>query len=141
MTVVTSDGERVQGSVVGAGPRLHVEERIDAPGKLRVARDRLLCEGPCRLVVVAPLRFKEQAAKPEQRGLGTIEHGLEGAPRRRPVAPELRGLRPEQGGQRIARQVAPGDAGIALRLRAVADADGKQAARQRVISLLRAAAP
>ncbi len=52
------------------------------------------------------------------------------------IALELSGLRPEQCRQRLARQIAPGDAGIALREGAVADADGEQSARQRVIALL-----
>ena len=57
------------------------------------------------------------------------------------VALELRGLRPQQRRQRLARQVAAGDAGIALRQRAVADADGEQPARQRVVALLPAPLP
>src|SRR3990170_963105 len=48
--------------------------------------------------------------------------------RRGPVTLELGSLRPEQGGQGFARQVAAGDAGIALRKRAVADADGEEPA-------------
>ena len=102
----------------------------------RIALHRLLGERARRVVVVAAPRFEEQAAHAEQLGLGTVEHGLEGAPRRVAVAFELGGLRPEQRRQRLARQIAAGDAGIALRQRAVADADGEQPARQRVIALL-----
>ncbi len=136
MTVLARDGERIQRALVIARARLHVEQGVDAPGQLRIALDRLLGESPRRLVVVAAPGFEEQAAKAKQLRLGAIEHGLEGAPRRGPVALELGGLRPEQGGQGLARQVAAGDAGIALRKRAVADADGEEPAGQRVISLL-----
>ena len=136
MTVVARNGERVQRPFEIAGACLHVEQRIDAPGELRIAPDRLLGKGPRRLVVVAAPRLEEQAAQPQELGLGTVEHRFEGAPGRRLVALELRGLRPQQGRQRFARQVAPGDAGIALGKRAVADPDSEEAARERVISLL-----
>src|SRR5262249_44582229 len=85
--------------------------------------------------------FKEETAKTESCGFGTVEHGFEGAPRRRPVASELRRLRLEQCGQGIARQVARGDAGIALSLAAIADANGQQAARERGISMPAPALP
>ena len=102
---------------------------------LRIALHRLLGERAGRVVVVAALRFEEQAAQAEQLRLGPVEHGLEGAPRRGAVALELRGLGPEQRGQRLARQIAPRDACIALRLAPVADADGEQPARQRIEAL------
>ena len=126
MAVLPGDGERVERAFVVARARLQVEQRVDAPGELRIALDRLLGERAGRLVVVAARGFEEQTAQPEKLGLGAVEHGLEGAPRRVAVAFELRRLRPQQRRQRLARQIAAGDAGIALRQGAVADADGEQ---------------
>ena len=136
MAVLPGDGQRIERALVVAGARLHVEQRVDAPGEARIALHRLLGESARRVRIVAARRFEEQAAHPEQLRLGTVEHGLEGAPCRVAVASELRRLRPQQRRQRLARQIAAGDAGIALRQRAVADADGEQPARQRVIALL-----
>ncbi len=82
MVVGAGDGERVERALVIAGARLQVEQRIDAPAKLGIALDRLLGERAGRLVVVAAPRFEEQTAQAEQLGLGPVEHGLEGAPRR-----------------------------------------------------------
>ena len=136
MAVLPGNGERVERALIVAGARLHVEQRVDAPGQARIALHRLLGESARRLGIVAARRFEEEAAHPEQLRLGTVEHGFEGAPCRVAVAPELSRLRPEQRRQRLARQIAAGDAGIALRQRAVADADGEQPARQRVVALL-----
>src|SRR3989304_3431703 len=136
MTVLARDGERIQRPLVIGRARLHVEQGVDAPGKLRIALDRLLGESPRRLVVVAAAGFEEQAAEPKKLRLRTVEHGLEGAPGRGPATLELGGLRPKQGGQGFARQGAAGDAGITLRKRAVADANSEEPAGERVISLL-----
>ena len=136
MAVLPGNGQRIERALVIAGARLHVEQRVDAPGEARIALHRLLGESARRVGIVAARRFEEQAAHPEQLRLGTVEHRLEGAPCRVAVASELRRLRPQQRRQRLARQIAAGDAGIALRQRAVADADGEQPARQRVIALL-----
>src|SRR3972149_8627749 len=119
MIVLARDGERIQRPLVIGRARLHVEQGVDAPGRLRIALARLLGESPRRLVVVAAAGFEEQAAEPKKLRLRTVEHGLEGAPCRGPVTLELGGLRPKQRGQGLARKVAAGEAGVTLRTRGV----------------------
>ena len=80
MAIGAGDGERVQRAGEIAGSRLQVEQGIDAPGKSRIALDRLIGERAGRFVVVAAPRFEEQPAQPQQLGLGPVEHGLEGPP-------------------------------------------------------------
>jgi hypothetical protein len=141
MAVLARDGERVERAFPISGASLQIEQSIDAPGKLRIALHRLLGKRLRRGIVVPALGFEEQSAHPEQMGLGLIEHGLEGALCRSLVALELRGLRSEQPGQRLTREIARGHGGVTLRERAVADADGEKAAGERVIALPLAALP
>ena len=131
--------KRIQRALPIAGARLHVEQGVDAPGKLRVAFHHLLGDHPRGGGVIAALRLEIKAAQAEELGLGPIEHAFEGAPRRGTIALELGRLRLEQSGQGLVGEIAPRHAGIALRLGAVADADGEQAPRQRFETLAAAA--
>src|SRR6185369_9051038 len=133
--VLAGDGERIERALEVAGARLQIEQCIHAPGKLRITTHRLFGESLGRGIVIAALRFEEESAYAEQMRLGIIEHGFEGAPRRGFVALELRRLGPEQPGERLARKIARGDAGITLRQRTVTDPDGKETAGKRVIAL------
>ena len=127
-----SDGQGVERALPVAGPALQVEQRLDRPVELGVELERALRELARRLLLPLALGLQEQAAQAELLGVGGGQHGLEDAPAGGAVAGKLRGLRAQQVGQRLVRQGLARLAGIAGGERAVAGADGDDAARQRL---------
>ena len=134
--VAAGDGERVERALPVAGAALQVEQRLDRPGELRVERQRALGELARGLRLALALRFQEQAAQAELLGVGRGQHGLEDAARGGAVAGELGGLRAQQVRERLVGQRLARLAGVADGQRAVAGADGDDAARQRIEAAL-----
>ena len=109
------------------GARL--EHRVVGPGDGRRLPRRFRRVVARRLGVAAPARLDEQAAQAEDARLVAVEHAPEGRLGGVAVARDLRRLRLEQQGQRLAPQQALGFARVAPRRHGIAGADGDHAAR------------
>ena len=127
-----ADRQRVERALPVAGPALQIEQRLDRPVELGVELERALGELARGLLLALALGLEEQAAQAELLGVGGGQHGLEDAPAGGAVAGELGRLRAQQVGQRLVRQRLARLAGIAGGERAVAGADGDDAARERI---------
>ena len=118
-----------------AGLRLHVEQRMHDPRRLRPEREGALGIVERLLLVAVAQRLGDQPAQAEEGHLVVLEHRLEGAVGAVAIAVELRGLRRQQQRERRLGQQLLGARGMALRLDAVACRDGGEALRQLAIAL------
>ncbi|KZB98865.1 hypothetical protein AU375_04879 [Methylobacterium radiotolerans] len=126
--------DRLQGRRPVAVGALRLQQGLVGPGDARGEAGGLGGVGAGGRLVLAAPGLHEQAAQAQDPGLGIVDHALEGALGRVPVAGDLRRLRLEQQGQRLGAEeplgvarVAAGRQGIAGAHRHHAAGEGREA--------------
>ena len=119
--------------------RLHVEQRMHHPRRLRLQLEGALGIGQRLGLIALAQRLADQAAQAEEGRVLVLQHGGEGAVGAVAVAGELGGLRRQQERDRRLGEKLLGLAGVLLRFGAVAGGDRGQPLRQLAIAALLAA--
>ena len=136
VAILLGGGEGIEGVVPARLAALQGKQRLGGPAELGVDAQSALGELAGGLCLALALGLEEQAAETQLLGVGLRQHGLEDAPRRGSVAGELRGLGAQEVRQRLVRQRLASLDGVARGERAIASADGDQAAGQGIKAAL-----